>query len=633
MCGISGVFSRSIPETERKAIVASMNDDLIHRGPDSSGVYSDSSITLGHRRLSIIDLSAGNQPMSYESYHVVFNGEIYNYRKVREELKSLGHQFVTNSDTEVIVHAFAQWGPESVKRLTGMFAFALWDSKKECLYLFRDRIGIKPLYYCHFNKGLVFSSEISPLFRVKEVSRGANKEALVNFFMFGYSIGPGTAFKDIYELPPAHWAEFDGKSIPVIRPYWTLSDVSSFKGSFEDACISLDNLLNNVVEEHLISDVPVSTFLSGGIDSSSITALSKKKYSGNLEAFTVSFPDLAYDESHWAKIVADHIKVKHTVINMNQMPLCIGDIENVVKHVGQPFADSSCLPTYFVCKAASEKYKVVLSGDGADELFFGYNTFDWYSKIIFLRNMPLFIRKLCATLLELIPDSKFTDERLRQAEKALRYSYLREDEAIIYLNAILDPSQLEEIFTGKFSELKSKEFSYLVAGNGNSNPLRTMIKFLLGQSLPQDMLKKVDRMSMRTSLEVRVPFLDHRVVEFAYSLPEEFLIRNGVRKYILRSVMSKYLPEEVFTHKKQGFAIPLHYYYDKEFLDSCEDLLLPSNSIIRQIMPDKTIKSVLEANRNLKTTSKRKLSIYTWTHLFWMMLQFEIWVKKYNVSF
>jgi len=633
MCGISGLFSKSIPKADRNAIIASMNNDLVHRGPDSSGIYSDSSITLGHRRLSIIDLNTGHQPMSYGSYHIIFNGEIYNYRKIREELKPLGHQFITNSDTEVILHAFAQWGPDSVKHLAGMFAFALWDSTKECLYLFRDRIGIKPLYYCCFNKGLVFSSEISPLFHVKEVSRDANKEALVNFFMFGYSIGPETAFKNIHELPPAHWAKFDGKSEPAITPYWSPTEVSPFKGTFEDACISLDNLLNNVVKEHLISDVPVSTFLSGGIDSSSITALSEINYSGNLEAFTVSFPDVDYDECHWAKIAANHIKVKHSLISMNQQPLRMEDIEGIIKHVGQPFADSSCLPTYFVCKAASEKYKVVLSGDGADELFFGYDTFDWYSKIMFLKNIPLFIRKLCATLFELIPDSKFANERLRQAEKALRYSYLAEDEAIIYLNAILDPSQLEELFIGKFKGPKSKEFLCLVAENRNSNPLRTMIKFLLGQSLPQDMLRKVDRMSMRTSLEVRVPFLDHRVVEFAYSLPEDFLIRNGVRKYILRSVMSKYLPEEVFTHKKQGFAIPLHYYYDKKFLDSCEELLLPSNSIIRQIMPDKTIKTVLQANRDLKAISKRKFSIYTWTHLLWMMLQFEIWVKKYNVSF
>jgi len=559
--------------------------------------------------------------MSYKSYHVVFNGEIYNYKQVREELKSLSHQFLTNSDTEVILHAFAQWGPESATRLSGMFAFALWDSKKKCLYLFRDRMGIKPLYYCFFDKGLVFSSEISPLLRVKGVSRQANKTSLVNFFMFGYPLTPETAFQNIYELSPAHWAAFDGKSEPVIKAYWDLSEISPFEGNFDEACISLNNLLNIVVKEHLISDVPISTFLSGGIDSSSITALAKKNYAGNLEAFTVRFPDITYDESYWAKIAANHIKVKHTIIGMNPHPLRIEDIEKIIKYIGQPFADSSCLPTYFICKAASEKFKVVLSGDGADELFLGYDTFDWYSKILFLRNIPFSIRKLGETLLALIPDLKFFNEKFRQMAKTFQYSYLSEDEAIIYLNSVLDPSQLEVLFTDKLVKYKSKNLSCLVTGNKNSNPLRTMNKFLLGQSLPQDMLRKVDRMSMRASIEVRVPFLD------------QFLIHDGARKYIIRSIMAKYLPEEIFKHKKQGFSIPLHYYYDKKFLDSSADLLLASNSNIREIMSDKAIKIILKANCNLQTTSKRQYSIYTWTHILWMMLQFEIWMKNYKISF
>ncbi len=633
MCGIAGLICEFTPEDDRKAIVGSMNNSLTHRGPDDSGIYSDSGITMGHRRLAIIDLHAGHQPMSFQSYHIVFNGEIYNYREVRDELKSLGHSFLTDSDTEVILHAFSQWGTHCVTRLNGMFAFALWDSKKKDLHLFRDRTGIKPLYYCRFHSGLAFSSEISALFAVKEVSREASRKTLSQFFMFGYPPGPNTAFKNIFELPPASWSHFDGKSDPVPTNYWTPTDAQPFQGSFDEAKTVLDSLLHQVVKEHLVSDVPVSTFLSGGIDSSSITALSQKLYSGTIEAFTVSFPDAKYDESVWAKMVAEHCNVKHTVMDMDQKPATIEDIETIIQHLGQPFADSSCIPTYYVCKAASENYKVVLSGDGADELFYGYENFDFYSKIITLKKIPLLIRQLSSSCIKQIPDYHAINEKLRQLEKALRYSYLCEDDAIIYLNAILDPQQLRDIFSESLSEQLPNDFSHLITNNQDDSPLRKMIKFLFGQSLPQNMLRKVDRMSMRSSLEVRVPFLDHRVIEFAYSLPKEFTIHNGLRKYILRKVMSKYLPEKVFTHKKQGFDIPLHRYYTKSFMDGSEDLLLSSDSAIRLIMGEDKISSVIKANRALMASPKRYYSNYTWSHLLWMMLQFEIWKNKFNVSF
>jgi asparagine synthase (glutamine-hydrolysing) len=633
MCGIAGVLSKSISEPERIEIVESMNGDMAHRGPDGSGIYSDSSITLGHRRLSIIDLDTGDQPMSYESLHIVFNGEIYNYKEVREELTNLGHEFRTNSDTEVIVHAFSEWGPDSVTRLAGMFAFALWDSKEQRLHMFRDRLGIKPLYYCRINDEVLFCSEISPLFRRRDMSRGANQESLFLFFMLGYSVCPETAFQDIQELQPGHRAVFSDSTEPEITPYWSVNEVMPFEGSFDEAREALEGLLNVVVKEHLVSDVPVSSFLSGGIDSSSITALSRDHYQGELEAFTVGFPDESYDESSYARKVADHVHIKHTLIQMDEQRLSLEDVRGIVKHVGEPFADSSCLPTYFVCKEARKKYKVTLSGDGADELFFGYDTFDWYAKIMSLRKIPALLRKLSTAALAVMPDFNRFNERLRRLDKAIRYSLLSENDAIVQLNAILDKSQLEELFSRDFLHGGSVKANRLIGMTGSDSPLRTMIKFCLGQSLPQDMLRKVDRMSMRASLEVRVPFLDHRVVEFAYSLPQEFMIKNGSRKYILREVMKDYLPGEVFSHKKHGFSIPLHEFYTREFLGECRDLLLAPQAEIRRIMPEKNLERILRANEDITSVSRRKLSIYTWTHILWMLVQYEVWAKEFNVSF
>lgn len=631
MCGICGILDPDATIHGRNRMVARMNDGMTHRGPDGDGVYGDETVSLGHRRLAIIDLDTGNQPMSYRHWHVVFNGEIYNFIALREQLSALGHQFISRSDTEVILHAFEEWGPDCVHRLTGMFAIALWDSKKKRLYLFRDRVGIKPLYYGRLARGIVFCSEIDPLLRATEISRRLNKRALLNFLGYGFSEGPETMFADIFEISPGHMAVVDLDGQVHCRRYWHMNNRQLFTGSIQNAVEELENMLTVVVRDHLVSDVPVCTFLSGGIDSSGVSAIAAECAETQMTAYTVSFPDNQYDETRWAMLVAEKYGLDHRIIRAEDHELTLADVEVIIRHVGQPFADSSCIPTYMVCHEAAKNFKVVLSGDGGDEAFYGYETFAWLAKIGFCKQFPEKIRRSALRVIGRLPRLGRFDEKTRQIEKALRYSLLPLDRGIEYLNAILDPAQLRRMLTDTFRKV-DQQTADLVKKN-SENSYRIMSEYLFNSSLPQDMLSKVDRMSMRASLEVRVPLLDHRIVEFAASLPEDFHFREGQKKYLLKRVLSDRLPRTVLEHKKQGFSIPLHRFYSQSFIDACEERLTATGAFNRSIFRQEIIKKTLAANRNINRTSKRVFSIYTWTHLLWMMMQLEIWADSYNVTF
>jgi len=631
MCGICGILDPGMEVEERDRAVARMNTRLAHRGPDGEGVFGDASISLGHRRLAIIDLDTGSQPMSYRHWCVVFNGEIYNFMEVRKELSARGHRFVSRSDTEVILHAFDEWGLDSIQRLTGMFAMALWNSNEKRLYLIRDRVGIKPLYYGRLaGGGIAFSSEIDPLLQATDISRQLNKTALLDFMGYGFASGPETLFAAIQEIPPGHLAVVEPGGEVSCRAYWQLADRCSFDGSMEDAVSELDALLQKVVRDHLVSDVPVCTFLSGGIDSSGVSALAAENTDKALTAYTVSFPDSQYDETRWAKQVAQKSGLEHRIIRSGDHSLTVGDVEMIVRHVGQPFADSSCIPTYLVCREAAREFKVVLSGDGGDETFYGYETFAWLSRIEACRRIPVRLRRGALRMLNRIPATGLFNEKSRQFEKALRYSLLTPQQSIEYLNAILDPDQLEELLSVELPQGEPAT-NYQVAGD-HKKPYRLMSAYLFHNSLPQDMLRKVDRMSMRSSLEVRVPLLDHRIAEFAASLPQDFHFRAGKKKYLLKRVLSGRLPTTVLTHKKQGFSIPLHRFYTPDFLNECETRLRDSYSFCGRLFKPDIIRQTIAANRNMNSASKRNFSVFTWSHLLWMMLQLEIWADTYHVT-
>ena len=629
MCGIVGKvdIDKCVEEQITKPLKA-----LYHRGPDKQDKYCDADVLLGHTRLSIIDTEHGDQPMMFllddREFIIVYNGEIYNFKNLREILIKDGLEFETDCDTEVVLKWLAYKGVnDGINELNGMFAIALYDVSQKKVYLIRDRMGIKPLYYSH-NDALYFSSELESIVQFEGIERKLNKEAMEQFLYFGYPVAPNTMYEDVFELRPGYILSYDLDTQDInYSQYWNVDNYSrDYKGSYEDAIEELDSLLNKTIKDQIVSDVGYGTFLSGGIDSSLVTAIVSKINRDKFNSYTVSFDDKEYDELPYAKKVVDRYdNINHIIYYSSNFNLDSNFIDLILKHVGQPFADSSCIPTYLIANEVSKNEKVILSGDGGDELFMGYETFSWMDKIDKVKAAPLFLREFVLYIFKKLPlHILINPDFNRQINKALRYSMMDKASLSFSLNSIFDIVDLEKI-TNKTSFLWLEELKKEINVK-DMDSYTVMQNFLIKIKLSGDMLRKVDSMTMANSIEVRVPLLDNRIIDFALSLPIEFLYRDGVKKSILRDVAKRYLPEDVITHKKWGFSIPMHNVLAKEFMDKYKYLYSKYDILNKEL-----INQFYNFKDENNTDIYKEYSQYTIDHVNWMTILLYRWCERNGV--
>jgi asparagine synthase (glutamine-hydrolysing) len=608
MCGICGYIGIPVDIS----ILQKMIQSLSHRGPDDSGYWTAKDAALGHTRLAIIDLSQmAHQPMITQDgrYVLVFNGEIYNYRELRQRLEQDGEVFKSNSDTEVILLGYRKWGKNILKKLRGMFAFAIWDDHLRQLFLARDRIGIKPLYYAPITEGMAFASEIKAILSHPCFSPEMNPAAVDLYLTLGYIPGPDTIFRGIQTLMPGCWLEWRERSFQTFQ-YWAPDFTRPpFKGSEKDLLEELDKKLNDAVKTHLVADVPVGAFLSGGIDSSLVAAIAQRHSREQLRTYTIGFSD-GRDERHFARIVADHIHSNHHEHLIT--PDIVNHLPRLLWHLEQPLFDNSVLPTFLVSQFAREEVKVVLSGDGGDEPFAGY---DWTRFAIALPNLPglwspsgwkwAYQRGFLGLLKKLLHD-------LSQGEDA-RYTR-RMSVSRALTNWLYNPGflQLQESHP-------SLEYLDRILKNAPVRDPRD--RFLYADFcvyLPEDILFKVDRMSMANSLEVRVPLLDHYLLEWVFQLSFSMRFLHGRGKYLLRKLAARYLPSGILIPRKQGFTVPVGSWLHGELGDLVSRFFSSKSFKQRGIVHPQAALTLLAMHR-----SKR----YDLGHRIWSLVILEVWAR------
>jgi asparagine synthase (glutamine-hydrolysing) len=578
MCGIAGVYQYASYRPVEKETLLDMLSVIRHRGPDDEGVYLQNNIAMGMRRLSIIDLAGGTQPISNEDKSVVlvFNGEIYNYLELRDRLRARGHQLTTSSDTEVIVHLYEEMGEDCVRELRGMFAFAIWDAARQRLFLARDRLGIKPLYYMKHRGRLIFASEIKAILQHPEVNAGLDPEALSHFLSLKYVPAPQTMFAGIHALEPGHTIICDQQHLS-IRPYWKLSFApgQNHRVTEADCTEQLDALLRECVKLHLVSDVPFGAFLSGGVDSSTVVALMSQLLDTPVKTFSVGFggEGEAYSELPYARLVAKRYETEHHEILVGPEDFT-NLAEKVIWHLDQPIADNACLANYMVSELAARHVKMVLTGEGGDELFAGYARYAGETLSPWFRFMPKQARSLALGLGQHLPG-------LRRQKLAL-YALCQPNEVSRFTNwfPLFNRDMRTELLSDGFKrELPPATpetiFARHLADTDATDPLSRMLYVDTKLWLPDDLLARGDKMSMAASLEARVPLLDHKLVEFAASLPPHMKLRGLARKYLLKKVARRWLPSQVVDRKKQGFPMPFSVWFRGRVRPFVRDLLSP----------------------------------------------------------
>lgn len=564
MCGIAGIFDVKGRRDVDQPLLRRMNTALTHRGPDGEGYHVEAGLGLAHRRLAIIDLQGGQQPIYNEdgSILVVFNGEIYNYKSLRCELESKGHRFRTESDTEIIVHAWEEWAADSVSRLWGMFAFALWDQRQETLLLARDRLGKKPLYYSHLKNGmLVFGSELKALLQEPGLPRALDPISVANYLTYGYVPDPRSILLGVSKLEPAHYLVWRRNDGPRIREYWR-PDFSknrrAITGELEEELISL---LRSAVALRMNSDVPLGAFLSGGVDSSAVISQMAGLTDTPIKTFTISVKGSSFDESRYAEEVSRRYGTQHRVKDVD--PNSFDLIDRLGGIFDEPFADSSALPTYLVSAFARQEVKVALSGDGGDEIFAGYRRYRWHLVEERLRRaIPQTLRRpMFRALAACYPKMAWAPQMLRAKTT---FQELAMDSLEGYMNnvAIVDERTRKKLFSGAFQkDLQDYSSVDVLARHmkaaDTEDPLLQAQYVDLKTYLAGDILVKVDRASMAHSLEVRTPFLDHRLVEWGVTAPRDWKVRGTQGKWLLKRALEPYLPREVLYRPKQGFSIPI----------------------------------------------------------------------------
>jgi len=608
MCGICGVLSLSEAEPDVD-LAGRMAGSLAHRGPDGEGFYSDSAIALGHRRLSIIDLATGDQPIFNEdgSVAIVFNGEIYNYRELRQDLVRKGHQFRTTGDTEVIVHLYEERGVECVRDLNGMFAFALWDSRRQRLLLARDPLGEKPLYYATVGDRLLFASELKAILRSDSVPRELDASALDDYLAYGYVPAPRTIYASVRKLPSGHRLVVERGREELSR-YWHPWSGAQRELSEAEAVRELAELLQDAVRLRLRSDVPVGAFLSGGIDSSLVVALAAREHPG-LQTYSVRIKELGFDESPYARLVAERFGTDHHEIDVDVPHL--DELPMLARHFDEPFADPSAIPTYYVTQAASRHLKVCLSGDGGDELFAGYSQ---YRRGWLERGLELLPPSALGTVARALPESLpgvglLTRMSVAGAERHLAMVGLFSREQ---RRALLQPRYRPSVDDGVW--LLAEAHAWPDLDEIEHRMLADQLSYL-----PEDILVKVDRTAMRNSLEVRVPFLDPRLVHFANSLPLSLKIDGTRQKRLLRRLLVEVGLPELADRPKKGFGIPLKSWLLGRLDGEVERLLLGEDARVSELLEMDVVRRLLrESKRKGRDLSERA----------WALVWLEHWLRS-----
>ncbi|MDB5407806.1 MAG: asparagine synthase [Rhodospirillales bacterium] len=565
MCGIAGLMDTRGRRPIDRGRLVKMTDRIAHRGPDGDGFYVAAGIGLGHRRLAIIDVAGGQQPLYNEDGTVVvsFNGEIYNFQELATELTAKGHRFRSHCDTEVIVHAWEEWGERCVDRFRGMFAFAIWDEKSETLFLARDRLGKKPLYYAVLDDGmLLFASELKALLVDPRLPRRLDPTAVEDFFAYGYVPETKSIYRDVAKLAPAHHLTVRrGREIPSPVEYWDLACRQDGPNREEEAREQLVALLQESVKLRLISDVPLGAFLSGGVDSSAVVALMAEGSAQPVNSFSIGFRQAEYDETAYADQVAKQFRTNHfsRTVDADDFDL-VGRLAGIYD---EPFADASAIPTVRVCALAREHVTVALSGDGGDELFAGYRRYRWHACEERIRGMlPDTIRRgLFGTLARLYPKADWAPRRFR-AKSTLRELAADSLDGYFLNVSTLDDSVRDRLYTPRFArELQGyharEQLGRAFEKAPTDDPLMRVLYTDIKTYLPGDILTKVDRASMASSLEVRAPLLDHRFAEWATGLPSGLKLHDGIGKYVFKRALEGRLSHDILYRPKQGFAVPL----------------------------------------------------------------------------
>jgi asparagine synthase (glutamine-hydrolysing) len=622
MCGITGFVDFSKKSTKKD--IENMTCSLSHRGPDSSDHYFEEtdlfSLGMGHQRLSIIDISQnGNQPMFFENLIIVYNGEIYNFKEIRTELIKYGYTFKTDSDTEVVIKSFHKWGYFCVNKFNGMFAFAIYNQYTKKLFLFRDRMGVKPLYYYYKNNIFLFGSELKTFHKIKNFTKKINIESLDMFFRFGYIMQPFTIFDNAFKLEAGYYIEFDLNSKKLTKnKYWDIYSLYKPDKNILDFSYyyrQLEEILISAFKYRTVSDVPLGVFLSGGIDSSLVASILARHSDSRLNTFTIAFEESEFNEGEYSKKIADHLGCKHKEFVCTQKD-ALSLLDKIPEYFDEPFGDSSSIPTMLLSKNTSAHVKVALSGDGGDELFFGYNK---YFRILNLKKkldyIPVFLNKSF-----IFSENNIKDNKLRRNYYLLKNSikYRKNSSKLLeYRSSRFTCDELNKILIQSYKRAESNFDLYNRTIPFNLNmQLTDMSTYLI-----DDILVKTDRASMAYSLETREPMLDHRIIEFAVNLPDKYKYNSCGGKFILKEILKKYIPEDLFNRPKMGFGIPVSKWMRNDLKEKLDYYLSHENIKKSSILDFNEVDIIKKNFYSGNNTEFEKL---------WFILMFQTWHEKWG---
>ncbi len=627
MCGIVGLASLNKPPFPLDKAMAALK----HRGPDDSGSYTDDTVSLGQTRLSIIDLAGGRQPMFNEdgSKCIIFNGEIYNFQALRRELEQQGHRFQTRSDTETILHSYEQWGPDCLQRLQGMFALAIWDKKSKSLFLARDRLGIKPLVYAEHQGSFYFASEMKAILADSQFPREMNESALAAYFSLSYIPAPQTIYNQISKLLPGHYLIWQDGQIN-IQQYWDLRFEPDHSLSEADCLQTIGELLEDGVKQRLMSEVPLGAFLSGGIDSGAVVALMSGVMDDPVTTFCMGFGGQTggyLDERGYARMVAERYQTDHQEFEVK--PEFEGLMDTLVQAFDEPFADDSTIPSYFVCKLAREKVTVALSGLGGDEDFAGYERYlGLRLRGLYKRLVPSGLNAILNKLTQSLPERADGHYTINHLKRFTRSAAAEPDAAYAGFLSILRPDLQKRLFSDtssisdRLSACKDHLSSFFNSSRvtNGSDSLNRGLYTDFKTYLPEDILAVTDRMSMQHSLEVRVPFLDHRLVEFCATIPPGMKLKRLKKKALLKKWAKAHLPQEVIQHRKQGFVGPMTQWLKTDLKPMTETILSPKNLQQHGLFNEATVRQILDQHASGRENHDT---------LIWALVMFQRWFELY----
>jgi asparagine synthase (glutamine-hydrolysing) len=625
MCGIVGFVNRK--GSADRVVLERMCEAIAHRGPDDDGFYTNENAAIGMRRLAIIDVAGGKQPIhnADRTKWIVFNGEIYNFQEIRRGLDERGHRFYTNSDTEAILHLYDEFGPDCLHHLRGMFAFAIWDEKEKTLFIARDRVGKKPLLYSHQANGdLIFGSEFQALLQYPSISREVDMQAIDSYLSYLCIPAPQTAFKQIRKLEPGHWLRWKDGEIETHR-YWLPDFSKKIKISEEDAIEETTRILRESTRLRMISEVPLGAFLSGGVDSSAVVALMAQESDKPVKTFSIGFEDQDFSELKYAKRVAEHVGADYHEFIVK--PDAMEVLPILVEHYGEPYADSSAIPTYYVSKETRKHVTVALNGDGGDESFAGYERYAAMQAAELYNKVPRALRKLFIEApVNLLPTSEIRKTRARDLKRFLKAASLPRKERYFRWMTTFTGDAKTELYTKDFAaeaalggDAADLLYGWFAKANGSGLLDATLLTDQMTY-LPNDLLVKVDIASMANSLEVRSPFLDHKLIEFAASLPENLKMRRFETKYLLKKVAARLVPKEVVYRRKMGFGVPIGRWFRNEMKDFVREVLLSERSLSRGIVKPEVVGRYVNEHLN----GERDHAFQVWT-----LLMLELWFQKF----